>query len=94
MVELRGCTNLDSVWYFCRIPIGLALDLWLQVPPTHGRDISQRPSLQKAFAGATVRQAAGQMRQSPKRLKAVYAWKSACDCLFAAALNLLHRDSL
>ncbi|KAL0028731.1 hypothetical protein WJX79_002847 [Trebouxia sp. C0005] len=57
-------------------------------------DISQRPSWQAAFAGATVRQAAEQMWQGPNRPQAVYACKYAYDCLLAAAITLLHRDSL
>ncbi|KAL0054133.1 hypothetical protein WJX82_004373 [Trebouxia sp. C0006] len=57
-------------------------------------DISQRSSWQAAFADATVRQAAKQMRQRPTRPKAVSACKCAYDCRFAAAVNLLHRDSL
>ena len=46
---------------------------------------------QAAFAGATVRQAAEQMRRTPTRPKAVYACKFTYDCWFAAAFNLLHR---
>ncbi|DBA66514.1 TPA: hypothetical protein ACH3X2_002484 [Trebouxia sp. C0005] len=47
-----------------------------------------------AFAAAALRQAAAGQQPRLASIKAEYTYKYADDCLFAAAVNLRHRDGL